>query len=290
MRQALALIFVALFAQEAMAMDWQALWNFDDPAGSEQRFREAMHGASADDALLLETQVARSYGLRGDFATAREVLAGVEPKLGSASPTVQAYYYLELGRTYASVTADAQSDVTRQHARDAYERAIAIAAANGLDGVQVDALHMLAFVDTAPADQLKWARAALAVAEASSQPDARRWAASLHNNIGYALHEEGKLDEALAEFETALSLRMQHGDAESIRIARWMIAWTLRGLERYDVALAMQLQLEREYAKLNKPSADVYDELEALYRAKGDVANAAKYAALRRALASGPGQ
>jgi hypothetical protein len=277
MRQALALIFVALFAQEAMAMDWQALWNFDDAAGSEQRFREAMHGASADDALLLETQIARCYGLRSDFATAREVLAGVESKLGSASPTVQAYYYLELGRTYASVTADAQSDVTRQHARDAYERAIAIAAANGLDGVQVDALHMLAFVDTAPADQLKWARAALAVAEASSQPDARRWAASLHNNIGYALHEEGKLDEALAEFE-------------SIRIARWMIAWTLRGLERYDVALAMQLQLEREYAKLNKPSADVYDELEALYRAKGDVANAAKYAALRRALASGPGQ
>ena len=52
MRQALALIFVALFAQEAMAMDWQALWNFDDPAGSEQRFREAMHGASADDAQL----------------------------------------------------------------------------------------------------------------------------------------------------------------------------------------------------------------------------------------------
>jgi tetratricopeptide (TPR) repeat protein len=286
MRQTFALILFALFAQQALAMDWHALWNFDDPAGSEQRFREAMQHASADDALLLETQIARTYGLRGDFVGARAVLAGVEAKLGSTSPTVQAYYYLELGRTYASVTADAQSDVTRQLARDAYERAIAIAAANGLDGVQVDALHMLAFVDTAPADQLKWARAALAVAEASNQPDARRWAASLHNNIGYALHEEGKLDEALAEFETALSLRMQRGDAESIRVARWMIAWTLRGLERYDVALAMQLQLEREYAKLNKPSADVYDELEALYRAKGDAANAAKYAALRRALAA----
>jgi tetratricopeptide (TPR) repeat protein len=286
MRRALALILVALFAQQAMAMDWRSLWNFDDPVGSEQRFRDAMQSANADDALLLETQIARTYGLRGDFVTARAVLAGVEPKLGSASPTVQAYYYLELGRTYASVTADAQSNVTRKLARDAYQRSIAIAAANGLDGVQVDALHMLAFVDTAPADQLKWARAALVVAEASSQPDARRWAASLHNNIGYALHEEGRLEEALAEFETALTLRMQKGDAESIRIARWMIAWTLRGLGRYDIALAMQLQLEREYAALHRPSADVYDELEALYRAKDDAANAAKYAALRRALAS----
>lgn len=286
MRRALALILFALFAQQAVAMDWRALWNFDDPAGSEQRFRDAMQHASPDDALLLDTQIARTYGLRGDFVKAREVLGGVEPHLASASPTVQAYYFLELGRTYASVTADAESDLTRQRARAAYERAIAIASANGLDGVRVDALHMLAFVDTAPADQVRWARAALAVAEASSQPDARRWQASLHNNIGYALHEQGRLGEALAEFETALTLRMQHGDAESIRIARWMIAWTLRGLERYDVALAMQLELEREYAALNKPSVYVYEELEALYRAKGDTATAAKYAALRRKLSS----
>jgi hypothetical protein len=136
------------------------------------------------------------------------------------------------------------------------------------------------FVDTAPADQLKWARAALAVAEASSQPAARRWAASLHNNIGYALHEQGELAAAPSEFEIALKLREQRDDAETIRIARWMIAWTLRGMQRYDEALAMELQLEREYAALNAPSPDVYEELEALYRAKGDDVRAAHYAAL----------
>jgi tetratricopeptide (TPR) repeat protein len=143
---------------------------------------------------------------------------------------------------------------------------------------------MLGFVDTAPADQLKWARAALAVSEASNQASARRWAASLHNNIGYALHEQGELAAALDEFEIALDLREQSGDAELIRIARWMIAWTLRGMQRYDEALAIQLQLEREYAALNKPSVDVYEELEALYEAQGDEPRALEYAQRRRSI------
>jgi len=208
------LLVVALLAQSAMAIDLDALWNFGDPAASEQRFRAALPNASPDDALLLQTQIARTYGLRGDFATARLVLADVAPRLSTAGAEVQARYYLELGRSYASAThpPESQSDATRQLARDAYTRAIDISTSAALDAVHVDALHMLGFVDTAPADQLKWARAALAVAEASSQADARRWAASLHNNIGYALHEQGDLTAALDEFETALTLREQRGD------------------------------------------------------------------------------
>ncbi len=281
------LLAVVLLAQPAMAIDLDALWNFGDPVASEQRFRAAMQDASPDDALLLQTQIARTYGLRGDFTTARKVLADVAPHLATASAEVQAHYYLELGRSYASAAHPARSltDATRQQARDAYARAIEIATVAGLDDLHVDALHMYGFVDTAPADQLKWARAALAVAEASSQPAARRWAASLHNNIGYALHEQGELAAALNEFEVALKLREQRGDAETIRIARWMIAWTLRGMQRYDEALAMQLQLQSEYAALNAPSQDVYEELEALYRAKGDDVRAAHYAALRQQVA-----
>ena len=276
------LLVIALLTQPAMAIDLDALWDFGDPAGSEQGFRAAMQDASRDDALLLQTQIARTYGLRGDFTTVRQVLADIAPRLSTASAEVQARYYLELGRSYASAThpAESQTDATRQLARDAYRRAIDISTAAGLDDLHVDALHMLGFVDTAPVDQLKWARAALAVAEASSQPAALRWAASLHNNIGYALHEQGELAAALDEFEIALKLREQRGDAEPIRIARWMIAWTLRGMQRYDDALAMQLALEREYAALNAPSVDVYEELEALYQAKGDALNAARYSSL----------
>jgi hypothetical protein len=54
------------------------LWDYSKPAVSEQRFRAALAGASADDALILQTQIARTFGLRKDFAKAREVLATVE--------------------------------------------------------------------------------------------------------------------------------------------------------------------------------------------------------------------
>ena len=43
------------------AIDVYALWNYDEPAASEARFRAALDGASGDDALILRTQIARSY-------------------------------------------------------------------------------------------------------------------------------------------------------------------------------------------------------------------------------------
>jgi hypothetical protein len=87
-------VFVALMVlgvQSAMAIDLNSLWDFDDPAATEQRFRTAMQHASRDDALLLQTQIARTYGLRGDFAAARAMLADVEPHLATASAPVRAH-------------------------------------------------------------------------------------------------------------------------------------------------------------------------------------------------------
>ena len=60
----------------------------------------------------------------------------------------------------------------------------------GLDGLAIDAIHMLACVDTAPTDQLKWAQQALVVVEASSQADAKRWEASIRNNVGYEIEAQ----------------------------------------------------------------------------------------------------
>jgi hypothetical protein len=55
-----------------MALELAPLWNFSDPAASEQRFRAALESTRGDDALILQTQIARTHGLRGDFARARE--------------------------------------------------------------------------------------------------------------------------------------------------------------------------------------------------------------------------
>ena len=111
-------------ATTAMAIDFAPLWDFNRPDLSEQRFRSALATADGDDKLVLQTQIARTYGLRKDFAKAREILSAIEPSLVNAGPEARARYSLELGRTYASAahppaaqTAEANAENNQEHAR-----------------------------------------------------------------------------------------------------------------------------------------------------------------------------
>ena len=268
-----------------MAIDVNALWDHGKPALSEERFRAALATATGDDALILRTQIARSWGLRRDFDQARAELAEVQPQLNAAGPEAQVRYWLELGRTYSSATHDpaSQNEDTKNRARTAYDNALALATANKLDYLAIDAMHMYAFVDRTPEDEVKWADRALAVVEASTQADAKKWEASLRNNRGYALHQLGRNDEALTEFKRALAARERQGDVRSIRIAHWMIAMTLRHMGRHYAALEIQQRLEREWDADGEPDPYVFEELEKIYRARGDTTRADHYAARLRA-------
>jgi tetratricopeptide (TPR) repeat protein len=267
-----------------MALDLAPLWDYAKPELSEQRFRAALDGASADERLILQTQIARTYGLRRDFAKAQDVLRIVEPEVGSAGFEARTRYSLELGRSYSSAThpPESQTAEAKALARAAYMSALQTARAGQLDDLAIDAIHMLAFVDTAPADQLKWGNEALAVVEASKQPAARKWEASIRHNIGHALHQLGRYPEALDQFKQAAAVRERGTNGEATRTAYWMIAWTLRALKRNDEALAIQLRLERECEAAGQPDAYVFEELEILYRESGDKARAAHYASLRQ--------
>jgi tetratricopeptide (TPR) repeat protein len=271
----------------AMAIDLTALWDFNRPELSEQRFRTALASARGDDALILQTQIARTQGLRKDFSRARETLAGIEPQIKTAGIEARTRYSLELGRTHASAThpRELQTDDAKASARAAFSEALASAKSGGLDDLAIDAIHMFAFIDTAPADQLRWAQEALAVSVASNQSAARRWEASIRNNVGMALHSLGRFDEALAQFNQALILREQGTDRGRIRVAHWMVAWTLRAMNRLDESLEIQLRLEQECAAANEPDPYVFEELETLYRAKGRPEQASHYASLRKAAA-----
>jgi tetratricopeptide (TPR) repeat protein len=268
-----------------MTIDVSALWDFNDPELSEERFRAALSTASPDDALILQTQIARTYGLRRDFPQARKILAGIQPRIEKASIEAQVRYYLELGRSYASAThpAESQTAEAKELARSAYLRAAELAQNGTLDGLAIDALHMMTFVDTAPEEQLEWNRKAMALMQASSQPDAQRWAGPLHNNTGYALHILGRYPDALAEFRLALAAHERGGNPGNIRVAHWMIAWTLRALSRLDEALEIQLRLEKECDAAGEPDPYVFEELELLYQALGDQEKAEYYAARRKA-------
>lgn len=265
-----------------MAIDVLSMWNFRSPEESEQKFLLAIPGASIADQLILQTQIARTYGMRRDFEKARLKLKEVEPHL-DLSTEVATRYHLELGRTFCSAI-HKTSELPREEieeARSHYIKAFEIAKNDGLDYLAIDALHMMTCVDTEPHQQIDWNRRAIEFLESSNQSDAKKWEASLRNNLGYSLHLQGNYDEAIEQFEICLDLRLKSENIYGTRVAKWMIAWTHRAKGNLEKALEMQLALEREHDEAGEKDPYVFEELEAIYRAMGDDSAADKYKALK---------
>jgi hypothetical protein len=84
--------------------DFDALWNYDDPAATEQQFRALLpHAARDDDRSLhaqLLTQLARAEGLQRKFADAHATLDTAQKLLTSTLGTARIRYLLERGRVF----------------------------------------------------------------------------------------------------------------------------------------------------------------------------------------------
>lgn len=264
-------------------LDLSALWDFSNPALSEQRFKAALLLATGQDALILQTQIARSHGLRRDFNTARQLLAAMRPQLEGASAEVQVRHRLEWGRTYASGRhpPQAMDEAAKSEARLAWQQALDMARQAALDELAIDALHMFAFIDTTPAQQQQWAEQALAVVLASQQPAAQRWEASVRNNLGLALQLQDRHNDALVQYQQALALRQKAGHAQNTLVAGYMVARSLRLLGRLEEALPMQQRLLQDSEALGAVDPHVLDELVLLHRAQGNISQAS--AAAQRA-------
>lgn len=239
------------------ALDIPALWDFDQPTQSEERFRAALAGSAGDERLEILTQIARTYSLRKRFEEAHRLLDEIEPQLATAGAAPRVRYLLERGRTYRSAGAP-------EKARPIFLAAWELGRANGLDGLAIDAAHMVALVEPKTEDQLTWNRRALELARRATDTYARNWLASLHNNIGWSLHDAARYPEALVHFEAALKERERRQQVNEIRIAKWALARCLRSLGRRDEALAIQSALKAEWAAEGKPDRYVMEELEHL--------------------------
>lgn len=251
------------------------LWDFANPAASEQRFREQLRVSTGNDALELQTQIARTYSLRGMFTEAHALLDTLKPALPTASAEVNVRYLLERGRTFRSAKEPGR-------ARPLFEEAVARAREAGLEFLAVDAQHMVALVAPYATEQLSLNRQALQWAEQAKDPTARRWIGPLWNNIGVSYRQAGQLAEALDAFRRAVAgyeLRQVPAD---VRFARWQVAHTLRLLDQHEEALALQLRLEQEGAAAGEPDPYVFEELAALYTALGQSERAEHYARLQR--------
>lgn len=230
-------------------IDPAPLWDFDDPAASERRFRERAEGADPDDRMVLMTQVARALGLQGRYDEGHAALDDLSPTPGEVAVRIA----LERGRLLRSAGEPTQ-------ARPHLAAAGRTATSEGLDVLLVDALHMLALV-AEPADQLALTERALVVARASADRRARDWDASLLNNIGMVHADAGDFVAALASFEEALAARRRIGEEARTRVAQWMVGWALRHLGRLDEALAVQRTLHAELDALGDADPYVEEEL-----------------------------
>lgn len=240
------------------------LWNWSDPAASEAVFRkEAIRAETSGDltrALALETQVARALGLQGKFEAAQAALDSVELRLTEAETSsttrvseVEVRLRLERGRAFNS---SGRGDAAKGPFADAFE----IAVAKRLEDLAIDAAHMMAIVETGDAARV-WFERGVELAEASLDPEARRWLGPLYNNYGWTLHDAGRFPEALAVFEKAVTWREQNSGPEQVRIARYCVARALRSLDRCLDALVI---LERLAAELEGAGTDdgyVHEEL-----------------------------
>lgn len=274
-------------AASAPPLDLDALWDFSQPARSEARFREAQTRATPLQALLLQTQIGRTRGLQGDLPGARRLLQDLSAAVArSDDAELVVRHALELGRTYASA-AHRPADIgpaDRDTARDLFLRAAERAQQARLDGLAVDALHMMVFVDPEPAQQIAWNRRALAVMSSSSQAAARRWEGSLRLNLGLALKEHGDLEAARESFDASRSAYERWGRTRGARIAQGLSGHVLRLQGRLAEALELQTALDRAWTADGTADADVLEELEQLYRALGNEARAREVAQRRQAL------
>ena len=230
-------------------IDPAPLWDFDDPAGSETRFREALDLAEGTDRLVLLTQVARALGLQQRYDEGH----GVLDDLAVDDAEVATRVSLERGRLLRSA---GEPEESVPH----FEAAASTALASGLEVLHIDALHMLALV--APRDQaLERNRTALAAARSAATEAGRNWDASLLNNIGMAHADAEDWSAALAAFEEALAARERIGDDARTRVARWTVGWALRNLGHLDAAREVQTALKAELDALGLADPYVDEEL-----------------------------
>lgn len=252
------------------SVDIDVLWEYGDPARSETRFRAALANTNGDERLELLTQIARTYSLRKRFDDAHRSLDEVAAALTGAGVAPRVRYLLERGRTFNSSGAP---DRARPLLVEAWERA----SAARIDGLAVDAAHMVAITQRGTDAAIEWNHKGLELARRSTNAKAQALVPAMLNNSAWDLHEMGRHAEALPLFEQALSGWTATGKPPQIRVARWSVARCLRSLGRLDEALATQLALEKEDQLKGAADGLVLEEIAEIYDAQGQPADARGY-------------
>jgi tetratricopeptide (TPR) repeat protein len=175
--------------------DFDKLWNYQDPAATEKKFRELLPVAEAADrsyyAQLL-TQIARTQGLQDRFKDAHATLDSVEKMLTDDLKLARVRYLLERGRVFNSSGQPAK-------AMPLFEQSWQLAEAEKFPRYAVDAVHMLAIAAATPKEQIEWNLRAIAMVQ--NDMSQKGWLNALYNNLGESYGKAGDYAKALDAFE-----------------------------------------------------------------------------------------
>lgn len=246
--------------------EFDKLWDYNNPATTEEKFKEVIKGLSLQnnlsEYLQLQTQIARTYSLRRMFAEAHVLLDEVGQHLPTATEAAHIRYHLERGRTF-------NSSGKKKEALEQFLKAREAAIQLKEDFYAIDAIHMLAII--APPDEaIALNEEGVILAESSENARAKNWLGALYNNLAWAYFDKGEFEKALSVFLRALKWREENQSAREVFIAKWCVARTLRALNRLEEAIKIQLALLEEMVETDQPDGYVYEELGELYLTKGE--------------------
>lgn len=223
----------------AIERDFDKLWNYEDPAATEAKFRELLPAAEKgkDRGYYIEllTQLARTQSLQKKFDKAHEILDKAMKLVSAEHIVPRIRFMLERGRTY-------NSSKEYEKARELFHAAYLQSEKYGEDNLAIDAVHMLGIVNK-DEESLKWNNLAIEMAERTTDEKAKSWLGPLYNNTGWTYHDMGEYDKALSIFEKNVEWHTKRESGMQLYIAKWSVARCLRSLGRVEEALEMQMAL-----------------------------------------------
>jgi tetratricopeptide (TPR) repeat protein len=250
--------------------DFDKLWNYSNPAATEQKFRavlsETEKSTDRTYRMQLLTQIARTHSLRGNFDQANAILDGVEEELkAQGDPKVRVRYLLERGRAINSSGRPAE-------ALPLFVEAARVGREAKLPRFEVDAIHMVAIAESDPQGRIEAGIQGVARAKELNELG---WLHALYNNLGEEYRAAKQYDKALECFSGIIEVEKELGrPAERYKYARVDEAKMLRMLGRPQESLDKMRQLESE---LKEPDGFVSEEIGEALLATGKADEAKPY-------------
>ncbi|KDO23962.1 hypothetical protein SPRG_10658 [Saprolegnia parasitica CBS 223.65] len=251
---------------------FHALSSFPDPEGSEAVFLDMIKEnpiMPATERWCIQTQIARTYLQRAKYPEGLAVLDAIEAEVAADDlkhkdePTnplkveVRVRCLAERARILRDMKEKAKALPLLATAWTLVESVPAFPD----EDLALDVLHLLAMLQNDHNDKISWNKRAFAMATKSTHPDATRWVAVLGDNLGWSYLETNHADDAVTHFEAALAARKAIGDAECIRLAKWMVARGLRAAKKNQDAIKVLAELETEYASIDDCDGYVCEEM-----------------------------